>query len=56
MTEVATETSAPKAKKVKVKLLGTHTHQRKAYEKDDVIEVLPHTAEKLVERKIAVRA
>lgn len=40
-------TEQAKAKTVKFKLNQAHTHQRKQCCKDDVIEVLPATAERL---------
>lgn len=53
MTKAAEE-KAPA--KVKIKLERDHTHQRQAYKKGAVIEVLPHTAETLVSRNIGSRA
>ncbi len=48
-------TEQSKVKAVKVKLNQAHTHRGKEYKKDDVIEVLPHSAGYIVERKIGSR-
>ncbi len=40
---------------VKIKLLRDHTHKRVPCKPGDVIDVLPHTADKLVGRKIGER-
>ena len=48
-------TDQAKAKTVKVKLNQAHTHRGKDYKKDEVIDVLPHSASYIEKHKIGSR-
>ncbi|WP_320837381.1 hypothetical protein [Zhongshania sp.] len=48
-----TDKATPKS--VKVKLNQAHTHRGQDYKKDEVIEVLPHSASYIEKHKIGSR-